>query len=38
MLIGSEKNEEDRNDVISLNYDSLDFNIVVEDFQNMEFS
>ena len=37
MLIGSEKNEEDRNDMISLNYDSLDFNIVVEDFQNMEF-
>ena len=31
------KNEEDRNDVISLNYDSFDFNIVVEDFQNMGF-
>ena len=31
------KNEEDRNDAISLNYDSFDFNIVVEDFQNMDF-
>lgn len=31
------KNEEDRNDVISLNYDSFDFNIIVEDFQNMDF-
>ena len=31
------KSEEDRNDVISLNYDSFDFNIVVEDFQNMDF-
>lgn len=26
------KNEEDRNDVISLNYDFFDFNIIVEDF------
>ena len=31
------KNEEDRNDVISLNYDSFDFNIVVKDLQNMDF-
>ena len=31
------KNQEDRNDVISLNYDSFDFNIVFEDFQNMDF-
>ena len=31
------KNQEDRNDVISLNYDSFNFNIVVEDFQNMDF-
>ena len=30
------KSEEDRNDVISPQYDSFDFNIVVEDFQNMD--
>lgn len=29
------KNEEDRNDVISLYHDSFEFNIVVEDFQDM---
>ena len=30
------KHEEDSNDVISLHYDSFEFNIVVEDLQNMD--
>ena len=30
------KSEEDRNDVITPQYDSFDFNTVVEDFQNMD--
>ena len=30
------KCEEDRNYIISPQYDSFDFNIVVEDFQNMD--
>ena len=30
------KREEDRNDIVSLHYNSFEFNVVVEDYQNMD--
>lgn len=35
MLSALKKNQEERNDIISLNYDSFDFNIVVENFHGL---
>ena len=35
MLNASKKSLEERNDIISLNYDSFDFNIVVENFHGL---